>query len=140
METNAALMEFLRGTPTSVAVDLRAALTPKLEAHEFRIVAKTEGGESVVLATDGDRLTIYRHEDRLVDAFTAAAISGMTLTERSEVVDGGGGITRSFVLAHPALPSGELEIDAYILGDDFEQEFEYLRRHLEPFLGRGCCA
>jgi hypothetical protein len=140
MKTNDALSEFLRGAPTSVAVDLRTALTPKLEAHEYRVAATTEGGQHVVLAIDGDRLTLYRHEGKLVDAVTAAAISGMTLTVQSEVIDGGGGmLTRSFVLEHPALPSGELKIDAYILGDDFEEEYEYLRKHLEPFLGRGCC-
>jgi hypothetical protein len=111
-----------------------------LEPHEFLVVPTTEGGQRVVLAIDGDRLTLYSHEGRLVDAVTAVAISGMTLTEHSEVVEGGGMFTRSFVLEHPALPSGELKIDAYILGDDFEEEYEYLRKHLEPFLGRGCCA
>jgi hypothetical protein len=140
MKAVAAVREFLSSVPTGQAADLGPALEPALASHEFLVVAKAGDGTPTILAFDGDRLTYYQwsveSDQDIISVVVLGPISGMTLTERRRRVDGGL-LTRSYALAHPALPSGEVTIDAYILGDDFEQEFEYLRRHVEPFLGCG---
>ncbi|TML47010.1 MAG: hypothetical protein E6G19_00470 [Actinobacteria bacterium] len=143
MEAGAAVQQFLNSVPTEQAVELRPALEPALASHEFLVVAKDGDDRPTILAFDPDRLTYYQRsvegDEDIISVVVLGPITGMTLTERRKRVDGGL-LTTSYALAHPALPLGEVRIDAYILGDDFEEEYQNLRNHLEPFLGRGCCA
>src|SRR5690242_4956454 len=140
MKARATVQHFLSSVPTEQAVELRAALEPALASHEFLVVAKAGDDTPTVLAFDTDHLTYYQRrvesDEDIISVVVLGPISGMTLTERRKRF-GGGLMTTSFALAHPALPSGEVTIDPYVLGDDFEEEFDYLRSHVEPFLGCG---
>jgi hypothetical protein len=140
MEAAAAVQGFLSSVSIEQAALLGPALKPALASHEFLVVAKAGDDTPTILAFDGDRLAYYQrsveNDQDIISVVVLGPISGMTLTERRKRVDGGL-MTTNYALAHPALPSGEVTIDPYILGDDFEEEFEYLRSHVEPFLGCG---
>lgn len=127
------LNNFLRDVENNLAIDLRDALIPKVERHDFLVNATADDETPTVLGLDGDSLTFYRRHEEALSVTTHQAIWGASLTEHQKLVTGGL-LTTAYTLEHPYLPrSGQLKINV----SDIQGEEEAFLKHLEPFLGPG---